>query len=345
MADLMDLYKGLGPGMGAYFEGQNQGNNLLNDASRRELTGAQTQDLRGRLQMAQEMHPLEMERTRSNIDYRNQEVRGIRYTNDINDQVGVSLPAQALSEEKTGKMAASKRQRAVNFLGDVVNGMPLDQAIQVHGVDPNSQTVRDLSQMTPQQRAKIYEKVVTESPTNLEHRAAEAAKAATAKATQEEISRRELEKERMRAKAKIEAAKIAADKAAQVKNYMHAATYYKMAADAALDAGDEETYRNMFARFTEMAQLNDQNERVKGEARAAGDPNLNSFNIDTRGDPRVKPFQPPPMRLPNATRPGGNRNPEDEAALQWYMDPANKTNPNYKAVEQKLKQLKMIADE
>src|SRR5882724_4232588 len=122
MADLMDLYGGMGPGVGGMWAGQNQDSKMQDAAQQRALQQSHIQDILGRLGMAQEKQPFDIAQMQAGTAQTQQQTRGLQNTNDINDQVGIQIPAEAKAEELKSKIGDTQHKRLLEYMGDVASG-------------------------------------------------------------------------------------------------------------------------------------------------------------------------------------------------------------------------------
>lgn len=181
MADLMDLYGGLGPGTGAMFAGQNQANSDMNSQMQRNMQQAHIQDTLARLSMAQELQPHQigqMDATTANTQALTQ---GHTFDNQVNQNVGADVMAQGRAEDIKGKTSAGALQRQKNFFNDLSNGADLEESIKKHSLDPKASQADQLRSMTPEARQAMakatYQHMIQNDPKFLEDKLKEDLKA------------------------------------------------------------------------------------------------------------------------------------------------------------------------
>lgn len=155
MADLMDLYNGMGPGVGAMWAGQNQGNADMNAQMNRSHVQAQIEDQLARLKMAQESQPSEIAQREASTANTKAMTAGHEFTNAVNQGVGVDLAAQARSGELQQQVSGQGLQRQKNFWNDIANGTDLDSAMKTHGLKSGTPQEQQLRSMDPEALKKM----------------------------------------------------------------------------------------------------------------------------------------------------------------------------------------------
>lgn len=340
MADLMDLYGGMGPGLGAMWAGQNQANKNIDSSLEQEAQQARTQDLMSRLSMAQERQPYDLAQLGASTAHTQEQTRGMQQTNDISSGVGIPLQVEAKAEELKNKMSKSSAERQESFLQDLARGMPFDSAADKHGVNKQSEQASFLRGLSKQQ----IQQIADNTSANREKRAEEQAKADREKenrrmeiASREKIAQMQIDAGRYNKTGsklpqgmdeELAKAKGAVDKLAVVLKYRAQAV-----TQGDLEAADRLGPYIEFLKPLAEAELN--------KLKPQGEPDLSTLGIKTNkpndiGGPGVQVTPQGQSQQPYGMGPNGKLGPADMQAMEWAK--ANQQDPRAAKILQKLKQ-------
>jgi len=343
--NIEDLLRVAGQGQGSYMLGQ-----MLDRQRRAEEADISTSVLNQeakRQEMAQsaDMHPLKKQQLEQQLktaveEYKQKQLQTTESQNklDIFQQSGGAAGAAGEIQTKRKTAQFDLDQKQLDAMYDEISQMdyydtkaPLNGSYETgykpaksfagdlgavfekYGLDLESGLARNImsSATSPEAWNAKKEQIYLNTPKGRELKANRQMQREQAEALQ-----------RMRSETALRIAEInskKAEAAAQAKNYVMAATYLRMAANAAIDAGDEQRAMLLHQRANEFDAKAQEMERLKAQARDAGKPDV----AGATGLPKKDVPQPTPFPAPTAN-PTQSPQSVPTPVIEWETDPVTK---------------------